>query len=76
MSYVVVTLQNNSHRAGHAYSEHHSIVDSDIFCLDFAVASPNKKIIRIWRIGGVLVVSKNMKTIELSLTNVPSAKQY
>ena len=53
----------NSHRAGHAYSKHHSIVDSDIFCLDFAVASPNKEIIiitrRMWRIGGISVVIKN-----------------
>ena len=32
----------NSHRAGHAYSKHHSIVHSNIFCLDFAVASPNR----------------------------------
>ena len=54
----------NSHRAGHTYSKHHLRVNLDISSFDFAVASPNKKIIimirrRIWRIGGISVVSKN-----------------
>ena len=56
----------NSHRAGHGYSKHHLRVNLDISSFNFAVASPNKKIIiiirrrrRIWRIGGISVVSKN-----------------
>ena len=49
----------NSHRAGHGYSKHHLRVNSDISSFNFAVASPNKKIIIRRRIGGISVVSKN-----------------
>ena len=56
----IVIFSMRSHRAGHAYSKHGLKVNSDIFSLDFAVASPNKKIIiRIWRIGSISVVSEN-----------------
>ena len=63
MPYLVFTLDNkilNSHRAGQAYSKHGLKVNSDIFSLDFAVASPIKKIIliRIWRIGNTYFSSQ------------------
>ena len=51
----------NCQRAGHAYSK----VNSDIFSFDFAVTSPNKKMIRIWRIEGISVVSENQGVVLL-----------
>ena len=75
--YVVAPLQND--RAGHAYSKHHLRVNSGISSFNLAIDCPNKKIMirRIWRIGGIRLSVKIMKTIELSLILiVPSSKQY
>ena len=44
----------NSHRAGHGYYKHHLRVNSDISSFNFAVASPNKKMI-------ILIIRKNME---------------
>ena len=47
----------NSHGASHTYSKHRLIVGLDIFCFDFAVASPNnnnkeKKNMENWKYFG------------------------
>ena len=76
--YLVVMLQAkilNSHRPGYVYSKHRLRVNSDIFCFNLAVASPNKnnnnnneKNMEKWR---YLVVTENHLMIELNLNNLP-----